>query len=91
MSTRKKNSIKKDDFFSSVNFCTECGKSLDDFALENPNCDKETIKFRYKQCVETGKFKGDMCSKLFITDDENEEPRKSDDLPPNVTFPEDVI
>lgn len=89
MSTRKKTSINKDDFFSSADFCTECGKSLDDFALENPFLDKELLKIRFKQCMEEGKFKGNVCSKLFIADDENIEPQKNDELPPNITSPED--
>lgn len=89
MSTRKSKNINKDDFFSSVNFCTECGKSLDDFALENPTHDKDELKSRFKHCMEEGRFKGDFCSKLFIVEDENTEPARNEDLLPNTTSPED--
>ncbi len=47
-------------------FCTECGKDLEDFDLNDKSKDKEAIKQNFKNCLESGKFKGDMCSKLFI-------------------------
>jgi hypothetical protein len=49
-------------------FCTECGSDLDDFWV-TPGADAyaEILKHHF-ECQRTGKFKGAMCSKLFIAD-----------------------
>ncbi|HPI36315.1 MAG TPA: hypothetical protein PK397_00100 [Ignavibacteriaceae bacterium] len=53
-----------------VRFCTECGEQLDEFDL-NPMCsDLNAVKHNHENCKHTGKFKGDMCSKMFISTDD---------------------
>ena len=49
-------------------FCTECGSDLDDFWV-SPNADAYAdILKHHMECQRSGKFKGAMCSKLFIAD-----------------------
>jgi hypothetical protein len=49
-----------------IYFCTECGSDLDDFWLYHKDGDyADTLKHHF-ECQRSGKFKGSMCSKLFI-------------------------
>ncbi len=49
-------------------FCTECGSDLDDFWMTTgADAYAEILKHHF-DCQRTGKFKGAMCSKLFIAD-----------------------
>ena len=50
-------------------FCTECGDELEDFAFSESSKDKLEIMKKHYHCVKTGKFSGEFCSKLFISDD----------------------
>jgi len=50
-------------------FCTECGDELDDFAFSKNSKNKDQIRKKHYNCVKTGKFSGEFCSKLFISDD----------------------
>ena len=50
-------------------FCTECGDELQDFAFNISSKDKNEIRQKHYNCVKTGKFSGEFCSKLFISDD----------------------
>lgn len=50
-------------------FCTECGDELEDFAFSKNSKNKNEIKKKHYNCVKTGKFSGEFCSKLFISDD----------------------
>jgi hypothetical protein len=50
-------------------FCTECGDELDDFAFSKNSKNKEQVRKKHYNCVKTGKFSGEFCSKLFISDD----------------------
>lgn len=76
---KKKNTIKKDELFVQSKFCTECGEELEDFTFDKDAADQETVKNRYHKCKETGKFKGDICSRMFINNLE-EEHLPDDDL-----------
>jgi hypothetical protein len=49
-------------------FCAECGEELDMFGI-NGEVDQNKIKERHKRCREKGKFKGDLCSMMFISGD----------------------
>lgn len=49
-------------------FCTECGSDLDDFWLYHKSEDYADILKNHFECQRSGKFKGAMCSKLFIAD-----------------------
>lgn len=55
-----------------VEFCTECDEDLDQFDLNSSTMQREDIKKNFENCQKTGKFKGDMCSKLFISDEEDD-------------------
>ena len=61
-------------------FCTECGSSLTDFYLSSDVKDVEKLEAHYQNCRSTGKFKGEMCSKMFIAlDFELEIPEDTDE------------
>jgi hypothetical protein len=69
---KKKNKIKKDKTLDSVRFCTECGKELENFSVSDNSSPEAALK-QHHNCRKTGKFDGDMCSRVFITKyDENE-------------------
>lgn len=53
-----------------IEFCTECGEALDDFAFTPISKDKKAIQDNFSNCQKTGKFKGECCSKVFISEDE---------------------
>lgn len=59
----KENAIK-----NNVRFCSECGEDLDSFGLDIHGVDFENAQARHKSCKEKGKFKGDVCSMMFIAD-----------------------
>jgi len=50
-------------------FCTECGSDLDEFWLSPGASNYEEVLKHHLECQRTGKFKGSMCSRLFIVDD----------------------
>jgi hypothetical protein len=47
-------------------FCTECDDDLAYFCFLKDADDIKIIRKRQEQCRKSGKFKGEMCSKLFI-------------------------
>lgn len=51
---------------SDVEYCTECGEVLEDFSLDDKSKDIKSVKENFSNCKHTGKFKGDVCSKLYI-------------------------
>ena len=55
-----------------VKFCTECGDELEYISIFN-NFKGNIAKIRknFARCIKTGKFKGELCSKLFIFCDDN--------------------
>jgi hypothetical protein len=70
---KKKSTIKKDKAMSSIRFCTECGEELEDFSVSDKSSPEAALK-QHHNCKKTGKFNGDMCSRVFITkydEDEN--------------------
>lgn len=78
---RKKNTIHKDELFKSSRFCTECGQDLDDFAFNPKLCSSEAAQKQHENCKQTGKFNGDICSRVFITKLNEEDIPSEDDLP----------
>lgn len=62
-------------------FCTECGAELDEFSFTDKAKDINLVKENFNRCKTIGKFKGEMCSKLFIaTDDEPDNEFSDKDL-----------
>lgn len=51
-----------------IKFCSECGEDLDAFGLDGADIDLKKVEERHKSCKEKGKFKGDICSMMFIAD-----------------------
>jgi len=49
-------------------YCTQCGEELDEFSLNEDCKNLDEVKKRWDNCKSTGKFKGDICSKVFIAD-----------------------
>jgi len=53
---------------NNIQFCSECGEELDSFGLDGAEIDIKKVEARHKRCKEKGKFKGDVCSMMFIAD-----------------------
>jgi len=53
---------------NNIRFCSECGSDLDSFGFDGTGADLEKARERHQKCKETGKFKGDLCSMIFIAD-----------------------
>lgn len=56
-----------------VIYCIECGEVLDDFSFNEVSKDINAVKKNFEDCKHTGKFKGDVCSKLYIVDETDPE------------------
>jgi hypothetical protein len=64
--------MKKDnDEEQKVIFCTECGDKLDNFCFTDSASDVDAVKKHMEGCKREGRYKGDMCSRMFIADDKN--------------------
>lgn len=57
------------DYFDNPLFCTECDHDLDTFWLSERARDPEAVRKNHQRCIETGKFKGELCAKMFIIND----------------------
>jgi hypothetical protein len=85
MSKKRRNTINGDSvdrekiLKQKVIFCTECGVELTNFCFTEKVNDPETVRKNLAQCKKTGKFNGEFCSKLFITDDQTMEDLWLDD------------
>lgn len=66
--TKKSKSVAKVPQNNGV-FCTECGNELEDFAFSGKSKNRDSVLENHHNCVRTGKFSGDICSKVFISDD----------------------
>lgn len=71
--TKKKKLIhkKEESISEEVKFCVECDDDLTNFDVAPMLKTKEEVLANHENCKKIGKFKGDKCSKLFITEDEN--------------------
>lgn len=58
-------------------FCTECGKDLDNFWLSPGSTENyEAVLKHHLDCQREGRFKGTMCSKLYILDGGTPDPKR---------------
>lgn len=65
----KKSTHNKDQSVRNENiFCAECGEELNMFDV-NGEIDQTKVLERHRRCREKGKFKGDLCSMVFISKD----------------------
>ena len=51
-------------------FCTECNVSLENYCFSHGVDNPEAIKKTLAQCKKSGKFVGEFCAKLFISNSE---------------------
>ncbi len=64
-------------------FCTECGADLDNFWLSHTSANYVEVLKHHLECQRTGRFKGSLCSQLFIVDGGTPDPQKTPKpLPP---------
>jgi len=67
---RKKKTKDSGGFQENLVFCTECGKELDNICFDDKQMnDKDYLEKHHEKCRKTGKFKGDICSRMFIAND----------------------
>lgn len=58
---------------SDIKFCTECGEVLENFSISDAAKDPKAVIENFHNCKKTGKFKGDVCSKLYMISPTSEE------------------
>lgn len=58
---------------SYIKFCTECGEILENFSVSEMAKNPKAVIENFHKCKKTGKFKGDICSKMFIISPPTEE------------------
>ena len=63
-----------------VIFCTECGTELQNFCFGDNANNPEAIRKTLSQCKKIGRFDGDFCSKLFISENDNMEDLWTNDV-----------
>jgi hypothetical protein len=61
-----------------VQFCTNCD-DMENIALDDPSAIAEAARKRFDNCRKTGKFQGDICSRLFVIDDATDDGSLFDD------------
>jgi len=68
MKTKNNNKGEQPDL--SLEFCTECNEALDNFAFTAKSKSKKKVTANFANCKHKGKFNGELCSKVFISEDE---------------------
>lgn len=79
MKRRKYTHNKEKALKNDVTVCSECGEELELFGISNSDIDLKVINERYKSCKEKGKFKGDLCARVFIASENEPIPLKDED------------
>lgn len=67
---KQKKTIDNRDQLLPIEFCTECGDDLENFTFTSKSKSKKEVQDNFSNCKKIGKFKGDLCSKVFISEDE---------------------
>jgi hypothetical protein len=75
--TTDKNSRKQETIY-----CTQCGAQLDNYCFTKGVENIEAIQQHTAQCKKEGKFKGDLCSRLFIAEPVDPDTLNDDNDPP---------
>lgn len=52
-----------------LQFCIECNNELENLSVGEPNISLDQAKIIHENCKKTGRFNGEMCSKIFILSD----------------------
>ncbi len=63
MKRKKQKSLEKLD----IKFCTECNEILNEFDISEAANDLNAVKENHDNCKRTGKFKGELCARIFIS------------------------
>lgn len=50
-----------------IEFCTTCEEALDNWFMNPDSFDLDGVKANHENCKHIGKFKGEMCARLFIS------------------------
>jgi hypothetical protein len=58
------------DLGKGIKFCLNCDE-MEDLAVDEEAGSKEAAQKRYQNCQKTGRFEGDICSRVFVADNEN--------------------
>lgn len=56
-----------------VQFCLNCN-DMDDLAVSDESRNVEQLRRRFNNCKETGRFDGDICARLYVAEDDIDEP-----------------
>ncbi|MGB9663495.1 MAG: hypothetical protein ACPL25_01055 [Ignavibacteria bacterium] len=56
----------REEEISDIKFCTECGEALENFSVSDAAKDPKAVIENFHNCKKIGKFKGDVCSKLYM-------------------------
>mgnify|MGYP000225397472 CR=1 FL=1 len=51
-----------------VRFCLNCN-DMDDLATSPEADDLDALHKRFEECMESGRFDGDLCARLFVAED----------------------
>ncbi len=61
-----------------VKFCLNCD-DMDDLAVSDESRELDRIKDRFRNCNDTGRFQGDVCSRLFVATEQDDSELFADD------------
>jgi hypothetical protein len=61
-----------------VKFCLNCD-DMEDLAVSEESKELQKIKDRFRNCNDTGRFQGDVCSRLFVAAEVNDTELFEDD------------
>ncbi len=62
-----------------THYCTQCGSELENYFLDESAADLSATTEHHHTCRKTGKFKGDMCARVFISEPVDPETLGDDD------------
>jgi hypothetical protein len=79
-----KYTVKKGPLTDSLEFCTNCD-GLEEFAVGSEVKEVSALYERFHNCETSGKFEGDLCSRLFIATESTslEESKETGEDEPN--------
>ncbi len=73
------------DMGKGIKFCLNCD-DMDDLAFDDENGRRDVVEKRFQNCQKTGRFNGDMCSRMFVVSDDafQDEPSPTPDDEPAI-------
>ena len=51
-----------------IKFCLNCNE-MDDLATDSEAGNADTVKKRFQNCQKTGRFDGDICSRMYVVNE----------------------